>query len=150
MSIKIILPVVPKAQQRPKFCNRGGFVKSYKANTQVAEEVAIENLLLPYRPATPLTGALFLGVKVYLPIPQSKSNKWKNNAISGIERPTTKPDLDNLIKNIKDCLTRLSFWRDDAQVVGYLETGKFYGEQPRWELEIISQEELKPSQASLI
>ena len=28
----------------------------------------------------------------------------------------TKPDTDNLIKLLKDCMTALCFWKDDAQV----------------------------------
>ena len=30
---------------------------------------------------------------------------------------TRKPDTDNLQKMLKDCMTRLDFWEDDAQVV---------------------------------
>ena len=28
----------------------------------------------------------------------------------------TRPDTDNLQKLLKDCMTRVGFWRDDAQV----------------------------------
>ena len=29
---------------------------------------------------------------------------------------TTRPDTDNLIKGLKDCLTKCGFWVDDSQV----------------------------------
>lgn len=29
---------------------------------------------------------------------------------------TTKPDTDNMIKLVKDCMTKLGYWEDDAQV----------------------------------
>ena len=29
----------------------------------------------------------------------------------------TKPDTDNLQKLLKDCMTQVGFWKDDAQVV---------------------------------
>lgn len=29
---------------------------------------------------------------------------------------TTKPDTDNLQKLLKDCMTKLGYWQDDAQV----------------------------------
>ena len=29
----------------------------------------------------------------------------------------TKPDTDNLQKLLKDCMTKVGFWKDDAQVV---------------------------------
>lgn len=33
------------------------------------------------------------------------------------EWKTTKPDTDNLIKMLKDCMTKTGFWLDDCQVV---------------------------------
>lgn len=33
------------------------------------------------------------------------------------EYRTTKPDTDNLQKLLKDCMTAVGFWKDDAQVV---------------------------------
>lgn len=45
------------------------------------------------------------------------------------EYKTTKPDTDNLIKMLKDCMTRTGFWKDDAQVVSEI-TEKFYGPVP--------------------
>lgn len=32
------------------------------------------------------------------------------------EYKTTKPDTDNLVKTLKDCMTALGFWTDDALV----------------------------------
>ena len=31
---------------------------------------------------------------------------------------TTKPDTDNMIKLLKDCMTKKGFWKDDAHVIG--------------------------------
>ena len=42
--------------------------------------------------------------------PKGKShehNEWR----------ITKPDTDNLQKMLKDCMTEIGFWKDDAQVV---------------------------------
>ncbi len=56
--------------------------------------------------------------------------------VAGKIRPTTKPDLDNCIKNLKDVCKGV-FWQDDKQVVEYLPgTGKYYGDPARWEIEI--------------
>lgn len=33
------------------------------------------------------------------------------------EWKTTKPDTDNLVKMLKDCMTKCGFWVDDCQVV---------------------------------
>jgi Holliday junction resolvase RusA-like endonuclease len=91
------------------------------------------------RPRVALDGPLLLGVRAYMPIPKSKSGKFKAAAMAGDIRPTGRPDLDNLLKQIKDCFTRMQIWVDDKLVVGYLPgTGKYYddGQGARWEITI--------------
>jgi len=51
-----------------------------------------------------LRGALNLSIAVYRPIPKSFSKKKAALAEAGQEQPTTKPDIDNYIKGIKDAL----------------------------------------------
>ncbi|WP_253896077.1 RusA family crossover junction endodeoxyribonuclease [Solibacillus sp. R5-41] len=53
---------------------------------------------------------------------------------SGELRPTTKPDLDNLVKGIKDGCTKI-IWHDDAQIVEMV-VRKFYDMQPRAEVKV--------------
>ena len=49
--------------------------------------------------------------------------------------PLNTPDLDNCIKNIKDVMTRLSFWRDDKQVIRFMGgSGKYYSDNPGYEI----------------
>lgn len=136
--MKIIVPIIPKGQMRARHTSAGGFTRTYKAPKQAAEEEALMALLAKFQPQMPLDGPLLLGVKAYLPIPASWPQKRKEAAKTGILRPTSKPDLDNLLKHVKDCLSMLGFWGDDRQVVGYLpHTGKWYSDRPRWELEIV-------------
>ncbi|CAK7054175.1 RusA family crossover junction endodeoxyribonuclease [Phascolarctobacterium sp.] len=45
------------------------------------------------------------------------------------EYKTTKPDTDNMIKLLKDVMTELSYWTDDAQVASEI-TEKFWADQP--------------------
>jgi Holliday junction resolvase RusA-like endonuclease len=45
------------------------------------------------------------------------------------EWKTTKPDTDNLIKMLKDCMTKVGFWVDDCQVVSEI-TEKMYSFTP--------------------
>jgi Holliday junction resolvase RusA-like endonuclease len=112
------------------------FSMTYKDGKQRREEDKLVSLLLEHRPSALITGQIFLGVKAYVQIPASKPKRFKADALAGAIRPTTKPDLDNLIKQIKDVCTGI-FWVDDRQVVGYLPgTGKYYGDRPRWEITI--------------
>lgn len=41
----------------------------------------------------------------------------------------TKPDTDNLPKMLKDCMTKLGYWKDDALVASEIEE-KFWAEHP--------------------
>lgn len=56
----------------------------------------------------PIEGAVELTVMWLFPKGKShKHGEWR----------ITKPDTDNLQKMLKDCMTRVGFWNDDAQVV---------------------------------
>jgi Holliday junction resolvase RusA-like endonuclease len=139
MKFTIILP--PKGQMRDRSrvnFTKGGrpFNQNYKDPDQRLEERKMVSLMLAHRPPAPLTGPLVFGMKAFLPVPASKSKKFKAEALAGQIRPTTTPDLDNLLKNIKDTMKGI-FWLDDKQIVGYTgDTGKYYGEPARWEIEI--------------
>jgi len=55
-------------------------------------------------------------------------------AVDGVLRPTTKPDIDNLVKGIKDSLSKV-LWYDDSQVTE-LVARKLYSDNPRAEVTI--------------
>ena len=67
-----------------------------------------------------MDGALRLHLAFYMPRPKSLPKK--------IVHHTKKPDLDNLLKAVKDALKGICY-HDDAQVV-MLEAAKYYGEEP--------------------
>lgn len=74
-------------------------------------------------------GPLMLTLGFYLPIPASWP-AWKRDlALAGDLLPTTKPDLDNLTKAIKDGCNAIT-WIDDAQVVR-TSNWKAYSDSPR-------------------
>ena len=136
--IKFTIPIVPVAQMRARHTARNGFAVAYKDKKQVAQEENLNTFLMHFVPTMPLDGQIMLGVRAYLPIPKSMAKNKREAAKKHILRPTTKPDLDNLLKHVKDCMTMMRFWGDDKQVVGYLpHTGKYYSENPRWEIEIV-------------
>jgi Holliday junction resolvase RusA-like endonuclease len=135
--MKFTIPLPPAGQMRPRATIRGKHAGVYKAAKQRGRERDMETLLAPYRPASPLLGPLWLGIKVYYPLPKRKSKAWYEAARAGRHRPTVKPDLSNLIKHVEDCLANAAFFLNDKQIVGYLpETGKYYddGDGVRWEL----------------
>ena len=63
--------------------------------------------LCEHRPVKPMSGAVEL--RTLWLFPRGKAHKHGEWRI-------TKPDTDNLQKLLKDCMTKVGFWRDDAQV----------------------------------
>lgn len=140
--MRFTIPMIPVGQMRARHTARRTkkgkiFSQTYKDEKQAAREQTLQAFLVEHVPPTPLTGAIALGVRCYMPIPKSKPRKWQVDAQAGFIRPTTKPDLDNCIKHLKDCLTQMRFWEDDKQVVEYMPgTGMYYSISPRWVVEI--------------
>ena len=131
------IPLAPVAQMRVRHTARNGFAVAYKDKKQAEREKSLNSMLLEFCPVMPLEGQIELGVMAYLPIPKSMPKKKREACLMGFIRPTTKPDLDNILKHVQDCMTNVGFWKDDRQVVGYLEgTGKYYSDNPRWEIQI--------------
>lgn len=85
--------------------NRPMFYKPEKV--KAARQMLIRHLK-PFKPPNPYEGAIELHVVWLFPKGKShKHNEWR----------ITKPDTDNLEKMLKDCMTEVGFWKDDAQVV---------------------------------
>ena len=61
-------------------------------------------------------GAISLTIICNMEIPASASKKKQALMASNEIMPTKKPDLDNIIKSIKDGLNKVA-WHDDSQVV---------------------------------
>lgn len=128
--IHITIPGAPRGKGRPRFAKRGNFVKTYTD----AKTVSYENLVAyagaeAMRGRPPIKGAVNVSMDVNVGIPASWSKKKKQAAIDGEIRPTTKPDLDNIIKAVMDALNDV-VWQDDKQVV-QLQVAKYYSEKPQ-------------------
>ena len=76
-----------------------------------------------------LQGALSVSLWVGVAVPRSWSASRKAEALAGVLRPATKPDVDNLAKLVLDSLNGV-IWRDDAQIVE-LTVSKHYTDEPR-------------------
>ena len=62
------------------------------------------------------------------------AQKWRTAAICGRERPTKKPDTDNIFKLVTDALSGV-IYADDKQIVS-CRVQKWYSEEPRTEVRI--------------
>lgn len=79
----------------------------------------LQDKLIPHIPDAPYDSAVRLTVKWCFPRASHADGQYK----------TTKPDTDNLQKLLKDTMTRLRFWIDDALVASEI-IEKFWAEQP--------------------
>jgi len=116
-AITFTIPGEPVAKGRPRSFVRGGHVAHYTPE----KTARYENLVkLAAQQAMagrlPLEGAVYLVVRASMGIPVSWSVKRRIAAASGTVTPTKRPDLDNIVKAVKDGLNGVA-WRDDAQVI---------------------------------
>lgn len=124
------LPMIPPTithQEHKVMVNRkSGRVQFYDPPELRAARAKLTDMVGKHTPEAPIEGAVQLLTKWVWPAEKDgqismddASYRWK----------TSKPDTDNLIKMLKDCMTRTGYWKDDAQVTSEI-TQKFYGPQP--------------------
>ncbi len=115
--INFVVDGQPVAKGRPRFARVGKGVKAYTpAKTAAYEQRVSWAAKAAMRGANPLAGPVELYVALYMQVPASYSQGKRALAIAGDLRPTGKPDLDNVVKGIKDACNNI-VWGDDSQVV---------------------------------
>ena len=91
----------------------GGYIHHYKKKNVAQAEAILRDALLPYVPETPIEDRpIWLNVVWMFPYPKSA----KKHKPGWARKKITRPDTDNLNKLLKDVMTDMGFWKDDAQV----------------------------------
>lgn len=132
------IPGSPIGQGRPKFSTINGHAKAYdpeKSRNYKAYVRLLATQAMKDSGFTMIEGPCCLSIDAYFEVPKSKSKKFREAALEGKERPTKKPDADNIVKAIQDALNGLAY-KDDALIVR-LHTVKLYSEIPRVEVTLI-------------
>ena len=117
--LEFFMPMIPPTatHQEKGLGVRSGKPYTYeRANVKDARQKLTAHLA-SHAPSEPYRGALRLVVKWLFPRGKHRDGEYK----------PTKPDTDNLDKLLKDCMTALRFWHDDAQVASEI-CEKFYAE----------------------
>ena len=83
---------------------------------------------MAFKRSEPLRDPIFLVLDFYRPRPKQHYLKQGNISPTAPTWPATKPDLDKLIRAIKDSMTAIVYM-DDGQVVGMIPF-KFFGRNP--------------------
>lgn len=120
MKIEFFMPMkVPTTTyQERKLAVRNGKPYTYEPPNVRDTREKLTAYLSRFAPEREFTGALRLTVKWLFPTGKHhKDGEYK----------ITRPDTDNLIKLLKDCMTELHFWHDDSQVASEINE-KFHAE----------------------
>ena len=130
------IPGPPAGKGRPRAFRMGNSVRmhtpektaSYESLVKLAARMAMKS-------AAPMAFPVALSLIVLHPIPKSWSKRRQEAALAGTERPTTKPDADNVAKVVADACNGI-VWVDDAQVVE-LHVSKRYSSAPGVMVEVM-------------
>ena len=120
--IEFFLPIIPPTvtHQEKKVTVVKGKPVFYEPPDLADARQKLTAYLAKHAPAEKLTGPLQLITKWCYPI----IGKYQNG-----QYKTTKPDTDNMIKLLKDVMTGLKFWQDDAMVASEV-TEKLWAKVP--------------------
>ena len=111
------VPGDPHGKGRPKFARRGNFVQTYTdKKTASYEDLVRFHANIAMVDLAPLESAVAVYIYIKLAVPKSYSKKRTEACLSGLERPTKKPDWDNVAKSICDAMNGIVYM-DDTQIV---------------------------------
>ncbi|ALV06684.1 RusA family crossover junction endodeoxyribonuclease [Roseateles depolymerans] len=116
-AVTFVVPGQPQGKGRAKIVKIGGFSRMATPAKTVAYEGLVAHaaqMALAGRPL--LQGPVHVRLAVECQVPGSWSQKKQRAAINGEVMPTTKPDIDNVIKAVFDGCNGV-LWKDDVQVV---------------------------------
>lgn len=126
--LQMIPPTV--THQEHKVMVKRGKPVFYEPPELKAARSKLMDALARRRPDHPFDGALRLTTKWIWPLDAYKVGRlMQTGKHDYAEYKVTKPDTDNIIKMLKDCMTKCKFWHDDAQVASEI-TEKFLGMHP--------------------
>ena len=116
--MSMIPPTVTHQEKKVRIIN--GKPSFYEPAELYNSRQKLQDYLAGHIPEEPMKGALRLCVKWCF----QANSKHKHG-----EYKATKPDTDNLQKLLKDCMTFVGFWKDDAQVASEI-VEKFWSDVP--------------------
>ena len=132
--LKMIPPTATAQQKGEQII--GGRIHHYKKKNVRQAEAILRDALLPYLPAEPIVDKpIRLSVLWMFPYPKSARkhkpghSRWK----------ITRPDTDNLNKLLKDVMTDMGFWKDDA-LISLENIQKAYDDEPGIRISITTME----------
>lgn len=121
-NLQFFMPMIPPSTtfQDKELAVRKGKPVIFDSAELIAIKAKLRGHLAKSVPAEPFRGPLRVLTKWCYPATEKHpAGTWK----------TTKPDTDNLQKALLDSMTKLGFWKDDAQVASQI-VEKFWSDVP--------------------
>jgi Holliday junction resolvase RusA-like endonuclease len=125
-------PPTHTAQQKGMSRKPGKMAHIFKSGESKAARNQLVKMLRPHMPTAPLTGAVGVQLDIVFPyrLEDLRTVQDREHADLGLWVPkSTKPDLDNLEKEILDVMESLAFFLGDQQVQRKI-TAKWHGSRP--------------------
>ena len=98
---QFIVPGAPRGKQRPKVTRNGAYTPE---ETKRYEEKVLACYLNEYPRMKPIRNGVNVHITAFFEIPKSYGKARRERILNGLERPTKKPDADNIAKIILDAL----------------------------------------------
>lgn len=128
--------IEPVEQARPRTTRFGKGIRLYDPKKVTVYKQQLGYLVrqaMQERGLETFDGELTVRFEFYRPVQTSISRKERSRRLSGVHRPTVKPDL-NYIKSTSDALNGI-IWTDDNCIVS-LAAEKYYADKPHLVVEI--------------
>jgi len=121
----------PQGKGRPRFSKQrsGNVITRTPYNTVVYENLIRMQYQAQCGYRFPDDEMIDLRIRAYYQIPKSASKRRKDAMADGVIRPTTTPDVDNILKAVSDSLQGIAY-RDDKSIVD-AQIRKYYSLEPR-------------------
>jgi Holliday junction resolvase RusA-like endonuclease len=129
MNIKIFIPGTPQGKGRARSFLRNGKIGHYTPEKTRTYEGLIASLGLDVmRGVKPLEIPMLVTISAVFSIPNSWPAWKRQAALDGKILPTTKPDMDNIKKAIKDGLNGV-VWKDDCYATSALVRKRYVADE---------------------
>lgn len=123
----------PIPLNRARACHRGSFIQMYDSQTK--EKEGYKWQIRAVFNNKPITVPVEIVCIFYFGIPKGTSKARTREMLANTMVPMKRPDLDNLIKFILDCMNGIVY-QDDAQVVRII-AEKRYGDKPKTLIQVV-------------
>lgn len=115
---------------------KNGKAYLYQRKGSADYRAALHAHLSKHIPQTPFDGPIACHLSFFYPPTQTVQRKVQNNSVV---YKTTKPDCDNLAKQVLDVMQELDYFKDDSQVCE-LHICKYYSAMPYIQIGVYEKE----------